>query len=112
MAGKYVNSPPVKLLAFAPIIGAFLEIFISKLAGAPFGYLWVVTIILNAALALLDERVLTRGGLDTTGFRRWFWLAPAYLFKRTEYLRNGKVYFFTWIGTFSVAVLIRDLTRN
>ncbi|UCV28798.1 DUF4339 domain-containing protein [Ferribacterium limneticum] len=114
LSGEKINNTLVWLLAFAPLIGYFLEWFIAgaihgnqvgaAIAMADSKY-WFVTLGLNIALAFFDERRLKSAGHNTEKFKGWIWLVPVYLYQRAKATKQNLAYFIVWIVCF-VLVLI------
>lgn len=112
LLGKNVNNTIVWIVAFAPIIGLFLEYVIS---GAVYGdnmfaqlrvksgEFWYVTLTLNLILCALDERYLKSAGHNTNNFLGWVWLIPVYLYKRAKTLDQGPAYLIVWCICFALA---------
>ncbi|MBH2029246.1 MAG: DUF4339 domain-containing protein [Moraxellaceae bacterium] len=113
LTGQYVNNTMVWILAFAPILGLFLEYFVAgifsggnvelatyKVEG---GYYFVITIALNIMLSILDEKRLEKAGVKTEKFKGMVWLVPVYLFQRAKALDQNLAYFIVWIVCFIVA---------
>lgn len=111
LTGDKVNNTVVWFLAFAPIIGIFLEGIIAGLfygdsyraevavSNAEF---WYVTVALNIILCVLDERKLKSAGQDTSKFKGWVWLVPVYLYQRAKKLNQNLAYFIVWIVCFAI----------
>ncbi|VVD61988.1 hypothetical protein PEP31012_00149 [Pandoraea eparura] len=113
-----ISNTIVWILAFAPIIGAFLEATFAA-AIAP-DYLastaataalrsnqyWYITLLVNIGLSLLDDRQLKRAGVDTSSFGKFAFIVPVYLWRRAASLRQPKAYFWVWIATFVLIGLI------
>lgn len=102
------------VLAFAPLIGLFLEYTIAHLfysssfkANAAFqaGYFFWVTVLLNIKLCMQDEKHLKKHGIDTQPIGA-AWLVPVYIFKRSKHLQDGPLYFYLWIGSMIAAVIL------
>ncbi|OOH89287.1 hypothetical protein BMT54_06880 [Pasteurellaceae bacterium 15-036681] len=109
-----VNNLLVWILAFAPIIGEFLRgIIIFVMYGD--GYqamfaiandeLWFITLILNIALGIADEKYLKRIGIDTSNFKMWSAFVPVYLFQRARILNHSYAYFIAWCVSFVLIML-------
>ena len=72
LTGQHVNNTMVWILAFAPILGLFLEYFVAGIFSGgnvelatykvEEGYYFVITIALNIMLSILDERKLEKAG--------------------------------------------------
>jgi hypothetical protein len=109
LSGVHVNNTFVWILAFAPLIGLFLEgvvaglfsanDFAADLAISNSKY-WFVTLILNIGLSYLDERKLKAAGHNTDKFKGWVWLVPVYLFQRAKAMKQNLAYFIVWIVCF------------
>ena len=113
--GANVSNGTVWVLALAPLIGLMLEYFIAAIiyADSPdfdwdvfnavgSGQLFFVTVILNIALSILDERKLRKAGWDTNKIRGMVWLVPVYLFKRAKFLEQNLSYFIVWLVAFGL----------
>lgn len=115
LSGAHVNNTFVWILAFAPLIGLFLEgivagalsdnEFSAELAIANSKY-WFVTLILNIGLSYLDERKLKAAGHNTEKFKGWVWLVPVYLFQRSKAMKQNLAYFSVWIVCFVVSICV------
>lgn len=111
LTGARVSNTIVWVLAFAPLIGLFLEYFFWGLVsamryGGVYQYgrqLFFMTPILNIALSIVDEKKLKKAGHDTPGMGR-AWLVPVYLFKRSKALKQNLAYFIVWIVCFVVVL--------
>ena len=107
LTGEHVNNTLVWVLAFAPIIGFFLESIVAGIVYRGNEHLmemamannkfWYITIALNIGLSFWDERRLQEGGLNTEKFKGWVWLVPVYLFQRAKALKHNLAYFTVWI---------------
>ena len=126
LKGANVSNGTVWVLALAPVIGLVLEYFIAGIiysdspdpdwmAGTGLsqsdldvfnavesGSLFFVTVILNIALSILDERKLRKAGWDTNKIRGMVWLVPVYLFKRAKLLEQNMAYFIVWLVAFGL----------
>lgn len=110
LSGEHINNTLVWVLAFAPLIGLFLEGLMAGIMHAGNGYAaqtelensdyWFVTLALNIALAFLDERRLKKAGHDTEKFKGWVWLVPVYLLQRAKATKQNRAYFIVWIACF------------
>jgi hypothetical protein len=124
----FINEPPplsaaavpnglVWTLAFAPIIGVFLSGFLTGLTetaeqrglalltGRHVDRFWWITIVLNVALSLLDERKLKKAGYYTKKMGS-AWIVPVYLYKRATTLKQNLAYFFVWIVCFGLSLFM------
>lgn len=84
-----------------PIYTNFYAFVIAPLA-------WLVPVVVNGALCIIDSKQLERAGYSS----RWIKifaiiLAPAYLFARAQRLRQTPSYGFVWIGTFIASILLQ-----
>lgn len=115
LSGEHINNTLVWILAFAPLIGYFLEWvvagavhggnnFAAQVAMANNKY-WYITLGLNVALAFFDEKRLKSAGHNTEKFKGWVWLVPVYLYQRAKATKQNIAYFIVWIVCF-VLVLI------
>ena len=114
LSGEHVNNTVVWILAFAPIIGYLLEWFIAgaingserkaeqAMAEAKYFY---ITIILNIALSIFDEKRLAMAGYSTEKFKGMNWLVPVYLFQRAKYLNHSMAYFAVWLVSFAMIII-------
>lgn len=102
------------VLAFAPLIGLFLEGVVAGLVGMnedqlldalSSGEFWYITVLLNIALGYADEARLRKAGVNTDLFGKMAWLVPVYLWKRAKELRLTATTFWVWIATFVVMLL-------
>ena len=114
LSGEHINNTIVWVLAFAPLIGQFLE---GIVAGAIHGDFelatqavadndyWFVTLGLNIALSFFDERRVKSAGHNTDKFNGWVWLVPVYLYQRAKATRQNLAYFIVWMVCFVLAIL-------
>lgn len=109
-----LNNTTIWILAFAPIIGLFLEYVISGLfygdnifaqIRVVNGEFWYVTLLLNVLLCVLDEHYLDNAGYNTEKFKGWLWLVPVYIYQRYRTLGHGPAYFIVWCLSFALVVL-------
>lgn len=101
LSGDAVNNTIVWFLAFAIILGLFIEGLISGLTGISQDYLFFITLGLNIFLCTLDEKKLTEAGHDTSDMGS-VWLVPVYLFKRAKKLGHNYAYFIVWCVIFGL----------
>jgi hypothetical protein len=116
LTGDSVNNTIVWVLAFAPIIGLFLEGVVAMIVYDGNEYraeqalldakYWYITVLLNIGLSFLDEFRLKKAGQDTSSFRGWVWLVPVYLFQRAKRLKQNQAYFITWMACFALTFFI------
>jgi hypothetical protein len=106
----------VWILALAPAIGSFLQVFIAAAFIAdPARYpqqfanavqnLWWITLVLNSVLAIADERKLSKAGHKSPGIGWAIFLIPVYLYKRASLLRQSHAYFWVWVVVFILSLL-------
>ena len=81
----------------------FFEAFLSPLS-------WLVPILTNAALCLVDTEQLKRASYSS-GWLTLFalLLAPVYLFVRAQRLRQTPTYGFVWIASFLISIILRTV---
>lgn len=114
LTGEHVNNTFVWILAFAPIIGIFLEgllagiihggnQFAAAIAISNHDY-WFVTLALNIGLAYFDEKRLKEAGHNTDKFNGWVWIVPVYLYQRAKNLNQNLAYFIVWIVCFALTL--------
>ena len=121
IAASHVNNGLVWALAFAPLVYLFIDVALLNYqnnhpAGDVFfeAFLsplsWLVPILTNAALCLVDTEQLKRAGYSS-GWLTLFalLLAPVYLFVRAQRLRQTPTYGFVWIGSFIVSIILRSV---
>jgi len=114
LSGNYINDSIVWILAFAPLIGMFLEYLIAynmyeedleiDLAMADTEF-WYVTLLLNILLAIWDEKKLKNAGIKISGLWAAF-IVPFYLFKRSKVLGHNYSYLIVWIISFFITLAI------
>ncbi|QNN45563.1 DUF4339 domain-containing protein [Thermomonas brevis] len=115
LSGEHINNTVAWVLAFAPLIGYFLEWIIAGMAhgGNEYaaqadmdnGKYWFVTLALNIALSVFDEKRLKDAGHDTRKFKGWVWLVPVYLYQRAKATKQNLAYFIIWIVCFALVLL-------
>jgi hypothetical protein len=129
IAANHVNNGLVWALALAPIAYLFLDLAILNSQTAhiiqwqddtpvydPFfgtfiaPLAWLVPLLTNAALCLLDTEQLKRAGYSS-GWMTFFalLLAPVYLFVRAQRLRQTPTYGFVWVASFIVSIILRAM---
>jgi GYF domain 2 len=127
VAVSQINNGFVWALAFAPIAFAFVDLAVLNsqvahtiqwvgdepvydsfytvfLAPLP----WLLPLLTNAALCLIDTEQLKRAGYSS-GWLTFFalLLAPIYLFVRAQRLRQTPTYGFVWIASFIISIILR-----
>ncbi len=126
ITGDAVNNTIIWWLAFAPILGLFLEgFFIGLFYPEPnvdyentnsimnydryfndtnFDAFWFVTLALNFFLCYQDEKKLEKAGYDVDKLGSTF-LVPVYLYKRAEMLKQNNAYFWVWLILFIIVMV-------
>lgn len=104
LPGQAVSNGIIWVLAFAPLIGQFLEGFIWGLTGIGLENLWWITLCLNIGLSCADEQKLKKAGHDTDSMGG-AWLVPVYLFNRAKVLKHSNAYFIVWLVGFALVLL-------
>lgn len=113
ITGKHVNNTIIWVLAFAPLIGLFLEAVFAFTVNGSDGAAeaamdnskyWFITLALNIGLSYLDENRLRRAGWDTRRFKGMTWLVPVYLYKRAKALNQHLAYFIVWLVCFAITL--------
>lgn len=115
LSGQNISNTIIWVLAFAPIIGYFLEWTIAyavndgndlaaMIAMANSKY-WFVTLILNVALSVYDEKQLEKAGHNTDKFKGWKWIVPVYLYQRAKATKQSLSYFIVWLVSFALVIL-------
>ncbi len=69
---------------FAPLIGTFLEGFLSGLTEISIDTFWWITLALNICLGTLDENILKKAGHDVSK-KGGGWLVPYIYLKELKY---------------------------
>lgn len=105
-----VNNTLVWILAFAPIIGTFLQGFIVGILFGDEGIysynkFWWITLALNIWLCYMDEKKLEQANVDTEKIGS-YWLIPVYLYKRAEVLNQSPAYLWVWIVAFVLSFML------
>jgi hypothetical protein len=118
IAAAHINNGLVWALAFAPIAylcvdiailnyqnnhplnDTFFEAFLSPLS-------WLVPVLTNAALCLVDTEQLKRAGYSSEWMTFFaLLLAPVYLFVRAQRLRQTPTYGYVWIVSFIASIIL------
>lgn len=113
LTGMHVNNTVVWILAFAPVIGFFMQYFVAAfLTGSAevydavdAGSYWYVSLIINIALSYWDEKRLEKAGISTERMSGWVWLVPVYLYQRTRALKHNLAYFIVWCVCFALTLI-------
>jgi hypothetical protein len=127
VAVSEINNGLVWALAFAPIAFIFVDLAVLSSQGAhtiqwiddkpvydafysdflePLP--WLVPLLTNAALCLIDTEQLKRAGYSS-GWLTFFalLLAPVYLFARAQRLRQTPSYGYVWVASFIISIILR-----
>lgn len=104
LTGEAVDNTLVWWLAFAPLGGAFIAGFLSGATDKPMSKFWWVTLVLNIALSIADEKKLQKAGHDTEKMGG-AWLVPVYLFNRAKVLKQNNAYFIVWVVLFCLSLV-------
>jgi len=101
----HVSNAIVWILAFAPLIGLFIEYAIAVVFYINIEYLWFITLGLNIVLTAKDSNDLKKNGYDPD---KWgsIILIPVYLFKRASYFKHNYAYAIFWCISFVALLLI------
>ncbi len=105
LTGGAVNNTLVWITAFVPILGLGLQYVIASVLNGNPDNLWFVSWVLNTLICIMDGRVLSHAGIDTSKFGSWAGLVPVYLYKRARALSQSLGYFATWMVCFVVSIL-------
>ncbi len=105
LSGDVINNTVVWWLAFAPLLGLFVEYVISSLTGIDIYNLFFITIILNIYLGYLDDKLLKKAGYNTN-LLGIVWFVPVYLFRRASILKQSNAYGIVWCITFVFMFLL------
>ncbi|MGO4307457.1 DUF4339 domain-containing protein [Cupriavidus sp. RAF12] len=112
LPGHRINNGLVWTLAIAPILGLLLQGFVAGVAYGEFvsesqlNRFWWITLVLNVGLSLLDVRQLKKTGADVNQIERFAFLVPVYLWKRKTALQQSPAYFWVWIATFFLSLIV------
>lgn len=116
VAAAHINNAYVWVLAIAPLLYLIIEVVIRSYQlsrpwedhSALLALTWIIPIVGNAGLCLLDESQLKKAGY-ASGWITFFAvvLAPVYLFVRAQRLKQRPTYGFVWIACFVVSLLLR-----
>lgn len=112
-----INNPLVWILAFAPLIGGFIEGIIAFTLHGDNEYLataawfswryWFVTLGINIGLCYADMKQLKTLDIDIQStFKGMEWVVPVYLYRRAEAFGHSSAYFVTWMISFGLTMLI------
>ncbi len=102
LRGDDIDNKFVWLLVATPLLGVFME-FIPGLKSV-----WVFVIlffVLNTVFYILDQRRLKESGHHVPK-SKWIKVIPVYLWQRAIFLRQKNWYFWSWIGTFVLSIVL------
>ena len=114
LSGEHVNNSIVWVLAFAPVIGLFLEYLVAMAVydnqfaaqvAVKSGKCWFIAVGLNIGLSFFDERRLKKAGHNTDKFKGWVWLVPVYLYQRAKHMKQNLAYFIVWLVCIAITLL-------
>lgn len=100
LLGDKVNNTFIWILAFAPIFGIIIE---RKLFPNGSYLFWFL---LNSALAILDDIKLKNAGYKTNNLVWAIFLVPVYIWRRANLTKQSKSYFWVWIVSFIISIVI------
>jgi len=115
LMGNRVSNKFIWLLAFAPILGFFIEVIYSymvndnelvadvKIADSAY---WYLTVVLNILFAVLDDVKLKNAGHKTNNLVWAIFLIPVYLWKRANLTKQSKSYFWVWVISFIFSFIL------
>lgn len=103
LASERVPQGLIWVLAFAPLIGAFLEGLVSGIARVPTTSLWWITLVLNCGLSVADQRRLNGAGYQTKGIGAAL-VVPVYMWHRAAALRHRPWYLAAWVTCFGLSM--------
>lgn len=94
------------LIALAPVLGVLVALGLSTYDPQLAYFGWAVTLALNIALSVWDERRLTRAGLlPAGGLLGWaIFLIPVYLYKRQRAVGQTLAVPVVWVVAFCLAL--------
>lgn len=100
--GTVVNNTVAWLLAFAPLLGFFLQLIVANLFNTNFSGLWKIPPFITLSLSLWDFFIVKKAG----HMKKMTWhilITPCYLYKRAKLLKQSLLYFIFWIFSFILA---------
>jgi hypothetical protein len=103
LTGAAVSNTLVWWLAFGPLVGAFCAGVLSGATGKSLDKFWWVTLVLNIALSIADEKKLKQAGHKTDQMGPSF-IVPVYLYKRAKILHQSNSYFIVWVVLFGLSL--------
>lgn len=106
LSGASIGNGLVWFVAFAPVVGVFLQYFFGEIFEMDPAALWFITLILNIGFCYIDEGRLKNAGHDVTNFGGWAILVPVYLFKRAKALKQPLAYFIVWMAMFFISLFL------
>lgn len=102
LSGDDVDNRFVWGIVSVPIIGSLLELLFFGAATLVSSFLYIIP---NVALSLIDEKKLKKAGHQAPN-TLWVLIVPVYLWKRAALLKQSKNYFFAWIASLVISMLI------
>jgi hypothetical protein len=106
LTGDMINNTLAWVLAFAPVLALIIEYMLPGELYYPEGAIWpalrsvhrwYVILPLNIGLAYCDVMRLSKDGHKIDKFKWMTPFVPLYLYERSEFLKQNKAYFITWI---------------
>jgi hypothetical protein len=104
LTGAAVSNTLVWWLAFGPLVGEFIAGMLAGATDKSIDKFWWVTLVLNIALSVADEKKLKQAGHDTSQMGAAY-IVPVYLFKRAKILNQSNSYFIVWVVLFCLSLL-------
>jgi hypothetical protein len=98
LAAQDIDNRYVWMVVAVPIVGLCIELLAGK------SLFWVYWI-MNIGLCMLDERKLRQAGHQAPD-KSWALVIPAYLWKRTQILGQPKHYFWAWVATWVLSIIM------
>jgi len=100
LTGNKVNNTFIWILAFAPIWATILEHILFEKDSILF---WIAV---NSVLAIIDDFKLKKAGHHTNNLIWAFVFIPVYLWRRASLTKQSKSYFWVWIVSLILSVLV------
>jgi hypothetical protein len=113
LRGAHVENSFLWLAAFAPTIGVFIEWLVAltqyddseaAFSSTMMGEFFYITIALNIAFCMVDERILKRAGYDADRLFKWTLIVPAYLYKRAAVTSQKQWFLAVWIACYFIVL--------
>ena len=103
--GREPEMTLVWFLAFALVIGAFLQGFMAEILNVYYDQLWWVTLGVNIGFTVADLNKLKRDGFDVPSeLQNSVWLVPVYLYQRCRLYKQSEAPFYVWIVLFVLSL--------